>query len=134
MEECENEEHQDRIINNFLEENGTELHGEVEEISIKTENDDLKYRNITENETKNNMNTNEEVIDECSDDTPTAMMEDYINNNLGDTNKNNFNEVNQIGLDDEEGEETKYVENEGEIHRDITENETKSNWYTFKIY
>ena len=59
------------------------------------------------------------------------MMEDCVNNNLGDTNKNNFNEVNQIGLDDEEGKETKYVENEGIIYRDITENETNINRYTF---
>ena len=38
------------------------------------------------------MDTYEEVIDEFSDDTPTAMMEDCDHKNL-DNIKNNLNEV-----------------------------------------
>ena len=46
-----------------------------------------------------NMDTYDEVIYECSDDTPTAMMEDCVNNNLDDTNTNYLNEVNEIIVD-----------------------------------
>ena len=56
------------------------------------------------------MDTYEEVIDECSDDSPTDMMKDFVNKNLDDTNKNNLNEVNEIGVY-EEGEATKDIKN-----------------------
>ena len=57
------------------------------------------------------MDTYEEVIDECSHNTPIAMMEDGVNKNLYDTNKNYLNEVSKIGVDYQEGEETKDIEN-----------------------
>ena len=56
-----------------------------------------------------NMDTYEEVIDECSDDSPTDMMKDFVNKNLDDTNKNNLNEVNEIGVDNKEVEEKKIL-------------------------
>ena len=67
------------------------------------------------------MDTYKEVIDECPDDTFTSMMEDCVNRNLSDKNKNLLNEINQIGLY-EDGGETKYIENKDVIHRDIAEN------------
>ena len=51
---------------------------------------------------RNNLDTYEEVIYECSNDKPTDMMEDCVNRNLDDKNKNNLNEVNEIFVDDEE--------------------------------
>ena len=55
------------------------------------------------------MDTCEEVIYECSDDTPTAIMEHCANINVDDTTKNYLNEINDIGVDEEEGEETKKI-------------------------
>ena len=49
------------------------------------------------------------------------MMEDGVNKNLYDTNKQYLNEINDIGID-EEGEKTKDIENGGVIQRYITEN------------
>ena len=57
------------------------------------------------------MDTCEEVIDECPDGTSTDMMYDCVNKNLDNTNKNDSNEVNEIGVDDKEGEKTKEIEN-----------------------
>ena len=99
------------------------MHDEVREISIETENEAVINIYITENEIETNLDTYEEVIYECSNDTPTDMMEDCVNKNLDDTNKNYFNEVSEIGVDYEEGEETKDIENEGIIHRYMNENE-----------
>ena len=72
--DCVNEEHEDSIINEFLEENDTELYDEVREISIETENEDAIHIDITENETETNMDTYKDVIDELPDDTSIAMM------------------------------------------------------------
>ena len=58
--------------------------------------------------------------------------EGLCNKNLDDTNKNYFNKVSEIGVDYEEGEETKDIENKGVIHRDIAENETENNRYKLK--
>ena len=57
------------------------------------------------------MDTCEEVIDKCPDGTSTDMMYDYVNKNLDNTNKNDWNEVNEIGVDDKEEEKTKEIEN-----------------------
>ena len=46
MEDCVNEEHEDSTINEFLEENDTELYNEVREISIETENEYVLHRYI----------------------------------------------------------------------------------------
>ena len=40
-------------------------------------------------------------------------------------------EINEIGVD-EDGGETKYIENKDVIHRDITENELENIWDTLK--
>ena len=45
-----------------------------------------------------------------------------MNNNLDDRNRKYLNEINEIGVD-EEGGETKDIENQYVIHIDITENE-----------
>ena len=44
-----------------------------------------------------------------------------------------LNELNEIVLDDEEGEETTETENESVIHRDITENEAETNQDTLNM-
>ena len=45
------------------------------------------------------MDTYKEVIGECSDDTSTAMMEDFVNKNLDDRNRKYLNEINYISVD-----------------------------------
>ena len=50
------------------------------------------------------MDTFEEVIYECPDETSPAMMQDSVNNNLDDNNNNYLNEVNDTGIYDKEGE------------------------------
>ena len=77
------------------------------------------------------MDTYKKVIYECTHDTSTAMMEDCVNKHLDDTNKIYFNEINEIGVD-EDGGQTKYIGNEDVIHRYITENEPETNQYTLK--
>ena len=49
------------------------------------------------------------------------MIEDSLNKKLDDTNRKYLNEINEIGVDEWRGE-TKYIENEGVISRDINEN------------
>ena len=49
------------------------------------------------------------------------MIEYSVDNNLDDTNRKYLNEINEIGVDEWRGE-TKYIENEGVISRDINEN------------
>ena len=87
MEDFVNDEHEDIIINDQIEENDTDTHYEVREISIETENEDAIHIDITENETETNMDTYKDVIDELPDDTSIAMMQYCVNNNLDDTNK-----------------------------------------------
>ena len=43
------------------------------------------------------------------------MMEDFVNMKLYDTNKNDLNKVNEMRVDNKEGEETKEIENEDVI-------------------
>ena len=78
MEDCVNEEHKDSNQNGFIEENGTEVHDEVGEISIDTENEGVINRYITENETEKNLDASEEVIDEFPYGASPAMMEDCV--------------------------------------------------------
>ena len=59
------------------------------------------------------------------------MMEDCVNKILDDANKKYLYELNEIVVN-EEGGYTKDIENEGTIHRDMTENETETNQYTFE--
>ena len=78
-----------------------------------------------------NMDTNKGVMDECQDDTSIAMMQDCVNKNLDNINRKHLNEINEIGVD-VEWVETKDIENEDVIHRNITENEQETNRYTLK--
>ena len=55
------------------------------------------------------------------------MTEDCGNEELDDRNKHTMNEGGGC-LDDEEGEESTETENEDMTHRDMNENETKTNW------
>ena len=66
---------------------------------------------MIENETEN-LDTYKEIIDEWPDYEFAATMKDCANNNLDDTYKKYLNEINEIGVD-EEGRETKDIENEG---------------------
>ena len=56
------------------------------------------------------MDSYNEVIYECPYDTSTAMIEDFVNKHLDDTNRNYLNQINYICVD-EEGGETKDIEN-----------------------
>ena len=67
------------------------------------------------------MDTYEEVIYECPDDTFIAIMEDCVNNNLYDKKRKYLNGINEICVY-EDGGETKDIENEDVIHRCIAEN------------
>ena len=49
------------------------------------------------------------------------MMEHFVNNNLDDINRKYLNEKYEIGVD-EEGGETKDIQNEDLVNRDNTEN------------
>ena len=59
------------------------------------------------------------------------MIEYSVDNNLDDTNRKYLNEINEIGVDEWRGE-TKYIENEDVISRDITENLPETNRDTLK--
>ena len=53
------------------------------------------------------------------------MIEYCVNKNLDDRNRKYFNEIDDIDVDEEVGE-TKDIENEDLIHREITENEPET--------
>ena len=88
MEDSVNDEHQYSIRKYLAEENDTKVNDEVRKISIDTENEDVIHRDITDKETEKNMGDYKELIYECLDDTPTAMIEYGVNKNLDYTNKN----------------------------------------------
>ena len=69
-----NDQHEDSIIKYLVEKNDTKVNDEVREISIETENEDVIHINITDTETKTNMDTYKEVIYECLDDASTIIM------------------------------------------------------------
>ena len=62
-------------INCFIEQNGTEVNGDVGEISKDTENEDVIHRHINVNKTETNKDGFEQVIKECPSDTPIDMMQ-----------------------------------------------------------
>ena len=66
------------------------------------------HRDITENETENNLGTYKEVMYEFPDDTSTTMVEDCVNKNLDYTNKKYLDNINDIGVD-VEGKYTKDI-------------------------
>ena len=46
------------------------------------------------------------VPEECPDDTSPIVMEECVNDELGDDNKNNVIEENYTNLNDEDGDDT----------------------------
>ena len=78
------------------------------------------HRNITDNETETKLDTYKQVINECIDDTSTAVVGYCVDKNLNFFLM--FNNINEIGVD-EDGGETKDIEEENIIHRDNTGNE-----------
>ena len=50
------------------------------------------------------MNTYEEVIDELPQYTTTTMMEDCVDKNLDNITRKYLNEINEIGVNEEEEE------------------------------
>ena len=58
---CVNEEHEDISQNCFIEENCIEVHDEMEEKSVDTENQDVIHRHINVNEKETSLHTLEEV-------------------------------------------------------------------------
>ena len=49
------------------------------------------------------MYTYKQLIDELPGDTPTDMIEDFVNKNLDDTNRKDFNYITQIVIDEQGG-------------------------------
>ena len=66
----------------------------------------MTHNNMNKNVTETNQGTLEKVMEAFPDDTSPAMMEDRGSKELDDINQNYFNEENETGLDDEEGEES----------------------------
>ena len=102
MEDCVNDENEDSTRKYLVEKNDTKVTDEVIEISIETENEDVIHRYITDNEAEKKLSIYKQVIDEFPDDTSTAIIEYCVNNNLNDVNIKYLNEINIIGLDEEE--------------------------------
>ena len=53
-----------------------------------TVNEDVMHISMNENKTENNWDTLEEVIYECPYDTSSVVMEDYVNEELDNSNHN----------------------------------------------
>ena len=76
------------------------------EITTQNEDEGVIHRDITEYEKDTNRDTLNKVTEECSDETSPIKMEEGVNNE-----------------EDDEKEITSDNEDEGVIHRNITENE-----------
>ena len=63
-----------------------------------------------------------EVIDEFPDDTYPVVMEDCMNKKLDGITRKHLNDINEIVVDEEGGEEN-IIENKDVIHIYVTENE-----------
>ena len=90
MEDYINKELDDMNQNHLNEKNKIGLDEEEGEKTAETINEDVIHRNMNKNGTETNRDTLEEIIYECSDDTPPVVMEGYVNEDLDDGNQNDF--------------------------------------------
>ena len=91
----------------------------------------MQYTEILLTTKQKNMDTYKEVIYEFPYDTSTDIMEYCLKKNLDERNSKYLNEINDIGVDGK-GWETKDIEYEYVIHRDINENEQENICDTLK--